>query len=100
MSRLALIAVAIILIGFATAVAGPIMFVALIAGPIAQRIVGHNGGGIMAAGLVGSIIVGLFVEISTIWLEADLKYVGALLILILVLLFRPQGILGRRERIG
>jgi iron complex transport system permease protein len=57
LSRLALIAVAIVLIGFATAVAGPIMFVALIAGPIAQRIVGHSGGGIMAAGLVGSIIV-------------------------------------------
>ena len=31
---------------------------------------------------------------------ADLKYVGALVILIVVLLFRPQGILGRRERIG
>jgi len=57
LSRLALIAVAIVLIGFATAVAGPIMFVALIAGPIAQRMVGHSGGGIMAAGLVGSIIV-------------------------------------------
>jgi len=57
LSRLALIGVAIVLIGFATAVAGPIMFVALIAGPIAQRIVGHNGGGIIAAGLVGSIIV-------------------------------------------
>jgi iron complex transport system permease protein len=57
LSRLALIAVAIVLIGFATAVAGPIMFVALIAGPIAQRVVGHSGGGIVAAGLVGSIIV-------------------------------------------
>jgi neutral amino acid transport system permease protein len=29
-----------------------------------------------------------------------MKYVGALVVLILVLLFRPQGILGRRERIG
>ena len=57
LSRLALIAVSIVLIGFATAVAGPIMFVALIAGPIAHRIVGHSGGGIIAAGLVGSIIV-------------------------------------------
>lgn len=57
LSRLALIAVSIVLIGFSTAVAGPIMFVALIAGPIAQRIVGHSGGGILGAGLVGSIIV-------------------------------------------
>jgi branched-chain amino acid transport system permease protein len=29
-----------------------------------------------------------------------MKYVGALVIMIVVLLFRPQGILGRRERIG
>lgn len=50
--------------------------------------------------LVGSLIVGLFVEISTLWLPSDMKYVGALVILIVVLLFRPQGILGRRERIG
>lgn len=50
--------------------------------------------------LVGSIIVGLFVEMSTLWLPSDMKYVGALVVLILVLLFRPQGILGRRERIG
>ena len=50
--------------------------------------------------LVGSLIVGLFVEVSTLWLPSDLKYVGALVVLILVLLFRPQGILGRRERIG
>jgi branched-chain amino acid transport system permease protein len=50
--------------------------------------------------LVGSIIVGMFVELSTLWLPSDMKYVGALVVLILVLLFRPQGILGRRERIG
>ena len=50
--------------------------------------------------LVGSIIVGLIVEVSSLWIPADLKYVGALVVLILILLFRPQGILGRRERIG
>ena len=50
--------------------------------------------------LVGSLIVGLFIEMSTLWLPSDMKYVGALVVLILVLLFRPQGILGRRERIG
>lgn len=50
--------------------------------------------------LVGSMIVGLFVELSTLWLPSDLKYVGALVVLILVLLLRPQGILGRKERIG
>jgi branched-chain amino acid transport system permease protein len=50
--------------------------------------------------LVGSIVVGLIVEVSTLWIPADLKYAGALFVLIVILLFRPQGILGRRERIG
>jgi branched-chain amino acid transport system permease protein len=50
--------------------------------------------------LIGAVIVGLFIEMSTLWLPSDMKYVGALVVLILVLLFRPQGILGRRERIG
>lgn len=50
--------------------------------------------------LVGSLIVGLLVEVSTLWIPSDLKYLAALVILILVLLLRPQGILGRRERIG
>ncbi|MEV4219496.1 branched-chain amino acid ABC transporter permease [Nonomuraea sp. NPDC049725] len=50
--------------------------------------------------LVGSIIVGLFIQVSTLWVPPELKSVGALAVLIIVLLFRPQGILGRRERIG
>lgn len=50
--------------------------------------------------LVGALIVGLLTEISSLWIPADLRYVGALVVLIVVLLFRPQGILGRKERIG
>ncbi|MGP3535696.1 ABC transporter permease subunit [Microbacterium sp. RD1] len=51
--------------------------------------------------LIGSIIVGLLVEVSTLFgIPSDLKYAVALFILIVILLFRPQGILGRRERIG
>jgi len=50
--------------------------------------------------LIGSVIVGLFVELTTLWLPSDMKYVGALVVLILVLLLRPQGIMGRKERIG
>lgn len=50
--------------------------------------------------LIGAIIVGILVEVSSLWIPADLKYASALIILILILLFRPQGILGRRERIG
>ncbi|MEU7744833.1 branched-chain amino acid ABC transporter permease [Nonomuraea sp. NPDC049158] len=50
--------------------------------------------------LVGSLVVGLFIQVSTLWVPPELKSVGALAVLIIVLLFRPQGILGRRERIG
>ncbi|HEY9412057.1 MAG TPA: branched-chain amino acid ABC transporter permease [Jiangellaceae bacterium] len=50
--------------------------------------------------MVGAIIVGMFVEISTLVVPSEIKNVGALAILILILLVRPQGILGRRERIG
>src|SRR5690606_10188733 len=50
--------------------------------------------------LVGSIIIGILVETSTLWIPSDLKYVGALGALIIVLLFKPQGLLGRKERVG
>ena len=60
-----------------------------------------GGLGTVFGALIGSIIVGVFVELTTVFgLAADLKYVGALFIMIVVLLFRPQGILGRRERVG
>jgi len=50
--------------------------------------------------LVGSFVVGMFIEMSTLVVPTELKNVGALLVLIGVLLVRPQGILGRTERIG
>ncbi|MFZ9840652.1 MAG: branched-chain amino acid ABC transporter permease, partial [Candidatus Nanopelagicales bacterium] len=50
--------------------------------------------------IVGSLIVGLFIQLSTLIIPTELKYVGALVVLILILLVRPQGIMGRRERIG
>lgn len=50
--------------------------------------------------ILGSIIVGLLVQLSTLIIPTELKYVGALLVLILILLVRPQGILGKSERIG
>ncbi|KJL44402.1 High-affinity branched-chain amino acid transport system permease protein LivH [Microbacterium trichothecenolyticum] len=50
--------------------------------------------------LIGSLIVGILVEISTLWIPPDMKYVGALAVLIIILLVRPQGILGRKERLG
>lgn len=50
--------------------------------------------------IVGSLIVGLFIQLSTLVIPTELKYVGALVVLIVILLVRPQGIMGRRERIG
>ena len=50
--------------------------------------------------LVGSLIIGFAVELSSLVIPSDLRYATALLILIIVLLVRPQGILGRADRIG
>jgi neutral amino acid transport system permease protein len=50
--------------------------------------------------LVGSLFVGLITQLSTLWFPPELKTVFALFALAIVLLFRPQGILGRPERIG
>jgi branched-chain amino acid transport system permease protein len=52
--------------------------------------------------LVGSIVIGLMVELWT-WIFPDvieLKTMGALIALIVILLVRPQGLLGRKERVG
>jgi neutral amino acid transport system permease protein len=52
--------------------------------------------------LIGSLVIGIFVELWT-WVvprASDLKTVGALIGLILILLIRPQGILGTKERVG
>jgi branched-chain amino acid transport system permease protein len=38
--------------------------------------------------------------VSTVWVPPELKTVGALVVLIVVLLVRPQGILGQAERVG
>jgi branched-chain amino acid transport system permease protein len=69
--------------------------------------------------LVGGFVIGIFVEVTTLgipifpgkdwpdpfnWIHngvpSELKNLPAYLIMIVVLLVRPQGILGRRERVG
>jgi neutral amino acid transport system permease protein len=50
--------------------------------------------------LVGSLVVGVFVQLSTLVIPNDVKYVGGLLLLIVILVIRPQGILGSRVRVG
>lgn len=50
--------------------------------------------------LVGSLVVGVLIQMSTLVIPPELKNLGALVVLILILLVRPQGILGRAERVG
>jgi branched-chain amino acid transport system permease protein len=50
--------------------------------------------------LIGSLVVGVFVQMSTLVVPNDVKYVGGLLLLIVILVIRPQGILGSRVRVG
>jgi branched-chain amino acid transport system permease protein len=50
--------------------------------------------------MLGGYVVGLSVELSTLWLPTELKNAVALAALIVMLLVRPQGLLGTRERIG
>ena len=49
---------------------------------------------------VGSLVVGLLLQLSTLFIPPELKNVGALLVLIIILLIRPYGLLGRSERVG
>lgn len=52
--------------------------------------------------ILGSVVIGVFVELWAWVLPAasELKTIGAMLILIIVLLVRPQGLLGSPERAG
>ena len=49
---------------------------------------------------VGALIIGMVVEVSTLFMPSELKYVTALVILIVILVVRPQGVLGKKQRIG
>ena len=56
-TRLLLLVAAVVLIAFATAAAGPISFVAFMAGPIAARLVGPGASLVVPAGLAGALLV-------------------------------------------
>jgi len=59
-----------------------------------------GGLGTIWGAIVGGLIVGLFLQLTTLVIPTELKSVGALLVLIVILLVRPYGLLGRRERVG
>ena len=49
---------------------------------------------------VGALIIGMVVEVSTLFIPNELKYAAALIILIVILIARPQGVLGKKQRLG
>jgi branched-subunit amino acid ABC-type transport system permease component len=59
-----------------------------------------GGIGTIWGAMLGALIVSLFTELSTLVLPAELKYTSALFVMIIILLFRPQGILNRAQRVG
>ncbi len=59
-----------------------------------------GGLGTIWGAILGAFIIGLLIEVSTILIPAELKFVGALVVLIVVLLIKPQGLLGRAQRVG
>lgn len=56
-TRVMIIVAAVGMIASATAVTGPIAFVAFLSGPIAARIIGNNGSILIPAALVGAVLV-------------------------------------------
>ena len=55
--RILLVSSSVFLIAFATAVTGPVAFVAFLAGPIATRLVGTGSSNTLPSGLVGASLV-------------------------------------------
>jgi neutral amino acid transport system permease protein len=50
--------------------------------------------------LLGGFIIGLLTELLSLAVPSELKAVPPLLILVFMLLVRPQGLLGKKERVG
>lgn len=50
--------------------------------------------------VLGAIVIGVVQEMSGLFIDTAYKFVVALVVLILVLMIRPQGILGTKERFG
>jgi branched-chain amino acid transport system permease protein len=67
-----------------------LMFAAVILGGI----------GTAYGALVGALVIGLASQLSTYWISPKFRIGVGLAVLIVVVLLRPQGIMGRRERVG
>ena len=67
-----------------------IMFAAVVLGGI----------GTAYGAAMGGLIIGVATEASTFWIPVEFKHVVSLGVLIVVLMVRPQGLFGVKERIG
>lgn len=59
-----------------------------------------GGLGTIGGAILGSFVVGITVQLSTLIVPPELKTASALFLMIVLLLIRPQGLLGRPERVG
>lgn len=60
-----------------------------------------GGLGTVWGALIGSLVIGLVYELGPMFgVPESIKEIGPLLVMIVILLVRPQGILGRKERLG
>ena len=59
-----------------------------------------GGLGTVYGAILGALVVGVFIQLASLVIPTEMKTVGALFVMIVILMIRPQGILGRRERVG
>ncbi len=88
----ALIAISGILLGIQTQLRPEMGWIFIL--PLFAAII-LGGQGSISGALAGSLVLGIAQQVSTNWLVPSYKPVVAFTIMILVLLFRPQGIFGR-----
>jgi branched-chain amino acid transport system permease protein len=50
--------------------------------------------------ILGGLFIGIVQEVATYWLDTSYQFAVPLAVLVVVLLFRPQGLLSQRERFG
>jgi len=89
-----LIAIAGILYGIETQLRPEMGWIFLL--PLFAAII-LGGKGSIAGALAGGLVLGIAQQVSTAWLLPTYKPAVAFIIMILVLLFRPKGIFGRRQ---
>lgn len=97
LTRIILILSSVFLIAFATAVTGPIAFVAFLSGPIASRLIGFGAPSVLASGLVGALLVlvadmlGQFVFGTRFPVGVVTGILGAPYMLLLLILINKRG---------